>query len=134
MSVDNLLARLDGVRSTGAGKWRARCPAHDGKSLNLSIGEADTGTVLIYCFAGCGVANVLAAIGLQFSDLYPPDIHTRRYDTRPRKDMRATLHRLSHSATVVQVAAEHIDQGKVLSDQDMHELRQACEAIREAAL
>ncbi len=134
--IDGLLSKLEGVRETRPGKWRARCPAHDSKSLSLSIAEADTGSVLLYCFAGCGAADVLASVGLQLSDLYPPDelIKAKRYDTRPRKDLRATLHQISYSSTVVEVAAEQIHAGKALSGEDLRELRAACHTIREAAL
>lgn len=135
MSLDSLLSKLDGVRETGPGKWRARCPSHESKSLTLSIAEGDSGAALIYCFAGCGATEVLAAVGLQLSDLYPEDsvIRSRRYDRTPRKDYAARLHQLVHSASVVQVAAEHIEQGKVLSKADMSDLKAACEVIREAA-
>jgi len=131
-----LLSKLDGVRESRPGQWRARCPAHDSKSLSLSIAEADTGSVLLHCFAGCGAADVLASVGLQLSDLYPPDqlIKARRYDTRPRKDLRASLHRITHSSTVVEIAAEQINAGKALSLNDLRELRAACHTIREAAL
>ena len=133
--IDGLLSKLDGVKETRPGKWRARCPAHEGKSLSLSIAEADSGAALLHCFSGCGAIEVLAAVGLQLPDLYPKDsvIQSRRYDRTLRKDCRARLFQLAHSATVVQVAGEHISQGKVLSEVDMHDLRAACEAIRKAA-
>jgi len=132
--IDGLLSKLDRVRETSPGKWRARCPSHEGKSLTLSIAEGDSGAALIYCFAGCGATEVLAAVGLQLSDLYPEDslICSRWYDRTPRKDYAARLHQLAHSVSVVQVAAEHIVQGKALSGEDLHDLRTACEAIREA--
>ena len=45
-----LLERLEGVISTGADRWYARCPAHDDRSPSLSV--TDTGDrVLIHCFA-----------------------------------------------------------------------------------
>ena len=134
--VDALLARLEQVKQTGPGQWRARCPAHESKGLTLSIGEADSGAALLYCFAGCGAADVLAALGMQLSELYPSDelIKARRYDTRPRRDLRATLHQISYSSTVVEVAAEQINAGKALSSEDLRELRAACHTIREAAL
>ena len=134
--VDTLLARLERVKQTAPGQWRARCPAHENKGLTLSIAEADSGAALVHCFAGCGAADVLASVGLQLSDLYPPDelIKARRYDTRPRKDLRATLHQISYSSTVVEVAAEQIHAGKALSSEDLRELRAACHTIREAVL
>ena len=103
--VDALLARLERVKQAGAGQWRARCPAHDSEGLTLSIGEADTGAALLHCFAGCGAADVLASVGLQLSDLYPPDelIKARRYDTRPRRNLRQVIDGCKPSATLVQV-------------------------------
>ncbi len=71
MSVDTLLSRLDKVRKTGAGRWIARCPAHDDKSPSLAVRELDEGRVLLHCFASCEAAEVLAAIGLEFQDLFP---------------------------------------------------------------
>ncbi len=112
--IDGLLSKLEGVRETRPGKWRARCPAHDSKSLSLSIAEADTGSVLLYCFAGCGAADVLASAGLQLSDLYPPDglIKARRYDTRPRRELRQVIDDCKPTATLVQVYVTEMMQPK----------------------
>ena len=75
--VENVLGRLDGVIPRGPDRWFARCPSHDDRSPSLAI--TNTGpTVLLHCFAGCSAEAVLDAIGLQFSDLYPPDIAGRR--------------------------------------------------------
>ena len=103
--VDALLARLEQVKQTGSGQWRARCPAHESEGLTLSIGEADSGAALLYCFAGCGAADVLATLRMQLSDLYPPDelIKARRYDTRPRRDLRQIINNCKPTATLVQV-------------------------------
>jgi hypothetical protein len=103
--IGALLARLERVKQTAPGQWRARCPAHESKGLTLSIGEADSGAALVHCFAGCGAADVLASVGLQLSDLYPPDalIEARRYDTRPRRNLRQVIDGCKPSATLVQV-------------------------------
>src|SRR5947209_4630162 len=67
--ADRLLERLERVRSSGRG-WTARCPAHEDRtaSLSISIGEGDA--ALVHCFAGCGSADVVAAVGLQLADLF----------------------------------------------------------------
>lgn len=70
-AAEKLVARLDGVRETGTGRWIARCPAHEDKRPSLSIRELDDGRVLVHDFGGCEVGDVLAAVGLEFSDLYP---------------------------------------------------------------
>ena len=62
--IGALLARLERVKQTAPGQWRARCPAHESKGLTLSIGEADSGAALVHCFAGCGAADVLASVAV----------------------------------------------------------------------
>ncbi len=66
--VERLLARLEAVRRTGPDRWLARCPAHEDRRPSLSIREGDDGRVLIYDFAGCGAADVVAALGLDLAD------------------------------------------------------------------
>jgi hypothetical protein len=70
-SVDGFLARLELVKQTGSRKWLARCPAHDDKHPSLGVAEADDGRVLVKCWSGCGAAEVIAAVGMSFSDLFP---------------------------------------------------------------
>lgn len=72
MRVDALLTRLDRVRQSGPGRWVACCPAHEDKSPSLSIRELADGRVLLHDFAGCDVGEIVAAIGLELSDLFPP--------------------------------------------------------------
>jgi len=64
---------VDGAR-TGAGRWKARCPAHTDRSPSLSIREGEDGRVLVRCFAGCTVEAILAVLNLSIKDLFagPP--------------------------------------------------------------
>ena len=68
MIVDDLIARLDGVRRSTNG-WMARCPAHDDKHPSLSISEGDKG-LLIHCFSGCAAQDVCTALGINMRDLF----------------------------------------------------------------
>lgn len=59
-------------RRAGKGKWRAVCPVHGGKhSGPLLISEKKNGATGIYCFGACETQDVLRAVGLTFSDLFP---------------------------------------------------------------
>lgn len=82
--VDNFLSRLEAVKSTGADRWIARCAAHDDKHPSLSIRELPDGTILIKCWSGCGAADVMAAVGLTLSDLFPKQLPDRG-PLRPRE-------------------------------------------------
>ena len=71
MSAAKLLDRLDRVKETGLRRWIARCPAHEDKSPSLSIRELDDGRVLLNCFAGCSVTDVLKSMALTWAELFP---------------------------------------------------------------
>jgi hypothetical protein len=72
MTVEAVLARLQGVRRNGRG-WQARCPAHEDHTPSLSINERE-GKVLVHCHAGCLQEAVLAAL----KELSPYKRTTRR--------------------------------------------------------
>lgn len=65
-----VLALLENVRPHSTG-WTALCPAHGDQNPSLSIAEGDDGRVLIHCFSGCDITDVVAAIGLEVRDLFP---------------------------------------------------------------
>jgi len=72
MPIELILSRLKKVKkSAKQGQYIACCPAHDDKNPSLGILEAPDGRILIHCRAGCGGAEVMQAIGLTLSDLYP---------------------------------------------------------------
>jgi hypothetical protein len=52
-------------------QWIAHCPAHNDRRPSLSIRECDDRRVLMHCFAGCAVENIVAALGLRMKDLAP---------------------------------------------------------------
>ncbi|HNU11377.1 MAG TPA: CHC2 zinc finger domain-containing protein [Rubrivivax sp.] len=72
MTAENILQRLQKVRRTGPGRWSACCPAHDDRAPSLSVREVDDGRVLLHCFGGCAADDVVAAVGLEMADLFPP--------------------------------------------------------------
>lgn len=86
MSVNAILSHLDKVKRTGPGRWQARCPAHDDRAPSLSIRELESGLVLVHDFGGCETQEVVAAIGLSLSDLFPPlppPVDGKRPERRP---------------------------------------------------
>jgi len=70
--ADTLLALLHRLKRTGPHRWHACCPAHDDRSPSLNLRELEDGRLLLHCFGGCSVQEVVSALGLQMTDLFPP--------------------------------------------------------------
>ena len=85
MSIENLLSRLQKVKSTGRGRWMCSCPSHADKSPSMHILLADDGKILINCKAGCGTYEILRSIGLDWEDVMPEKATHHRQ--KPRKQV-----------------------------------------------
>lgn len=51
--------------------YLAYCPAHDTHHRSLAIGVCQDGRYLVHCYAGCSAADIMGAVGMSVSDLYP---------------------------------------------------------------
>ena len=71
MSINDVLSLLDKVKRTGQGRWTACCPAHNDRTPSLVLAELDDGRVLLHCFAGCNVYDIVSSVGLELTDLFP---------------------------------------------------------------
>lgn len=111
--VDRLLSCLDRVKRTGPNTWVASCPTRDDKHPSMTIRELDDGRVLLHDFGGDSPAEILASIGLTFSDLFPP--RPADYHGKPeRRPFPAAdiLRALAFEATIVALAGRAILEGK----------------------
>lgn len=126
---DKLLERLDKVKRTGVDRWQARCPAHEDKSPSLSIRELPDGRLLLHCWAGCDTADVLAVIGLAFTDLFPEPLTGHAPRVRRAFSASEALLAIDFETTVVQIAASDLAAGKPI---DRDRLRLAAQRIGKA--
>lgn len=95
--LDKVLNRLDKVKSAGANKWKACCPAHNDKNPSLAISETSDGTVLLKCWAGCTVQDIVSAIGLELRDLFPGDKQPRRGPSKAAIEHERMVFRIGQS-------------------------------------
>jgi putative DNA primase/helicase len=127
--LENLLARLEGVRVIGPDRWMAPCPAHQDQSPSLSVRYAD-GRLLLHCFAGCSNEDVLAAIGLEFRDLYDPDPgQPRRDHTGPRRPSATDLERREHARFLLHIAAADLQAGRHFGASDREAIADAIDTL-----
>lgn len=131
-NIDSLLNSLDKIKKTGADRWIARCPAHADKSPSLSIRLIDD-RILLHCFSGCGVDEVVNAIGLNLADLMPdrvPFDGTKPIKSKiPASDLLAFIH---FEATIVLLAASNMVNGKPLSESSFLRLKLAYDRLEGA--
>jgi hypothetical protein len=130
-AIDKVLDRLEGVRQSGEFRWMALCPAHKDRSPSLSIRETDDGRVLINDFGGCGACDVLAAIGLQMSDLFDKPLAHHLPPVRGGFSARELLLLTSHEATVVALLASDA-QIRPLSPDEFQRLARAASRLGQA--
>lgn len=135
MTATTLLDRLHGARRVGVDRWLARCPAHDDKRASLAVRELEDGRVLVHDFAGCSVADVLAAVGLNFESLFPPRSGNHRTPPErrpfPASDV---LRAVDSEALIAAAAASFVANGGMLADVDRARLLLAAQRISQAVL
>lgn len=132
MSTDALLSRLEGVRQTGPGRWMARCPGHEDRSPSLSVRELPDGRLLLHCFSGCPTSDVLAAVGLSITDLFPERLTDHAKGERRPFPAADILRAIAFEALVVLLAGTALLTGTPLPDVDRDRLAVAVARIQEA--
>ena len=127
-ALDQILPQLRGIKSRGHGRWMALCPAHQDRVASLSISEGADGRVLLRCFGGCEVSDVLAAVGKDFSDLFPNGLGHRLRPLATAKLLGATdaLRLLRQEAAMLAIIASDLARGQTLCDKSRSRLMLAC--------
>jgi hypothetical protein len=136
--IGNLLNRLDKVKGK-KGRWIACCPAHGDKNPSLAITQLDDGRILLKCFAGCSAYEVVLAVGMDMTDLFPKDgLLGNRVDNQgikpDRKPFYATdlLKIIQFEAVITSLVAFDMSEGRQVSEADRKRLKTAFERINEA--
>jgi len=130
MSADTLISRLRSVKQTGAGRWMASCPAHEDRRPSLNVAEKSDGRVLLHCFGGCGAADVLVAVGLDWNAVMPERINTlsresehrgrKRYRSEPRPfNAHDVLACLGTETRIAYIVLHDVIKGIAPSDKDL---------------
>ncbi len=130
MTAERILDRLESVRETGPGRWIARCPAHDDKTPSLAIRDVD-GKLLLHCFAQCSLHEIVSAVGLELSDLFPdkPGSNKPISNPFPATDI---LRCLSNEFTVVMLVASDLARGEKLDNETKERLMKSAQRFSSA--
>jgi len=132
VKAERLLSRLEKVKATGSGTWIACCPAHDDKHPSLTVRELEDGRILVHCFAGCGVEQILIAVGLEFEALFPDKSQEHASSLRRPFPAADILEALAFELKVIELVAADMARGENPSEVDRSRMAVAAERIREA--
>lgn len=130
LKTELLLSRLNGVKNTGRDKWLALCPAHNDRSPSLSIKQIDD-RILIRCFAGCGYLDVLAAIGLDASAMFPDKVCSpyEKMKPAPRFNKSELFDLAVNEAGILAIGYNDLLTNGSVSDADRERVQRAFETV-----
>jgi len=117
-------------RTSKNNQYQCLCPAHNDRTASLSIKFNDDGRVLMNCFAGCDIENILGSVGLSFNDIIPNRID----DLKPVGKIfnpYAVLKSLRDETMIVLMMALSIRKKEQISDEDYDRFIIAYQRIRE---
>lgn len=127
-----VLSHFSKVRSTSKnGSYNCLCPAHDDRSASLSIKICEDGRVLIHCFAGCDIQDILGAVGLTLDDIIPQRIELLKPPGKAFNPY-AVLKSLKDDALFLYLCATHIESQQELSESDKQKLLDTIGKLKEA--
>lgn len=112
-SIVFLLSKLQQVKHTGRNRWIAFCPSHSDKTPSLAI-RKDNDKILLKCLSGCSTHEIVSAVDMELSDLFPE----RNGYSKPIKNpyLAADILRCIQSETfIVAVIAADIIKGEQLT-------------------
>jgi hypothetical protein len=129
--IDLVLSRLEKVRQRQSNQWSARCPAHNDKSPSFSVAEKDDGSVRFRCWTGCTYEEVIQALGLNPSDLYPPKNLSGKEPKRPQRLLTSSqaLEMLEIESQIILFIGTNICNGKTPSQKDLDRCIKAASRI-----
>ncbi len=133
-NINTLLEKLKKVSSKGKGQWTACCPAHEDRSPSLAIKEVPDGRILLKCFAGCGASDVMQAVGMTLSDLFPDG---EKHEFRPfafaqveRRQQEKAKEDIREAELVIALGDAMRERGEKLSQADLDREMQAFKTLK----
>ena len=130
--VVNLLNRLQKVKSSGRDSWMACCPAHDDKNPSMKI-DIKNDKILIKCWSGCSVEDILGAVGMEFSDIMPDKpLYHRSSGTNPMLSSADALRIVKYEAAIIMMYGQDLKAGKEVSEDDRQRFVLAVERVGDA--
>jgi len=132
-TADKLLSCLQRVKRTGPGRWMASSPTREDRHPSLAIRELDDGRVLVHDFGGDDVATILAAVGLDITDLFPPTTGLAAKSVKRPFIASDVLALVAVESSVAVIVCSDVLHRKEVSEADFERLLTAAQRLGDAA-
>jgi hypothetical protein len=129
--IEDILSRLDKVKATKPNEWVACCPAHNDNKPSMGIKLTDDGKILMKCLSQhCSINDIVAAIGLELSDLFPDSV---KYERNKRQYFSAStiLKAIQFETTIILLSSADV-LNKTVKPGDHARIELAYERIQDA--
>ena len=70
MDIHSFLSHFQVFRQDSPTSWTVVCPAHQDSNASLHVTLKENGKILLKCFSGCKVPDIVSAAGLTMQDLF----------------------------------------------------------------
>ena len=129
--IHNLLGKLERVKQVSPNRWVASSPTRVDTTPSLSIRLTEDNRILMHDFGGSSVHEILSAVGMEITDLFPPR-DEKVHAGKPTKERIAAIDLIKHlhpDLRLVLVAARMCVNGETIAERDMTILNETIERL-----
>lgn len=130
--IEKLLSGLKHVKRTGPDRWIASSPTREDRHPSLAIREVEDGRVLIHDFGGDDPSSILAALGMELSDLFPTQAGQAASPVKRSFNPSDLLALVAFEASVVVIIGSDVHKGREISELDYDRLLIAAQRLGDA--
>jgi len=117
---EEILARFSKVYRSGEGEYQCLCPSHNDRTASLGL-KFKEDKMILNCFAGCSMEDIIGSVGLSWADVMPNSIDTE-YKPEKRFNPYSVLKATRQDLLFIAVCAGHVASGKALDKEDSEKL------------
>tara|TARA_R110000787_G_scaffold93444_6_gene195717 strand:- start:1064 stop:1477 length:414 start_codon:yes stop_codon:yes gene_type:complete len=130
IAKQEILARFSKVYKSGDDEYQCLCPSHDDRNASLGL-KFKEDKMILNCFAGCSMQDILDAIGLSWGDVMPDSKPNEYKHEKMRFNPYAVIKASKQDILFIAVCSAHVAAGNALEKNDREKLFQITERLRE---
>ena len=128
---ERILARFEKVYKSGDGEYQCLCPSHNDKNASLGL-KFKEDKMILNCFAGCSMEQILNDSGLTWNDVMPDTLDT---EFKPKTRIRfsnpyGVLKATRDDLLFVALCSSSIRKGEKLIDSDNNKLFEITQRLK----